>query len=72
MLNEVAGSPLPPGLDGKALMRFSEARWRLTCGGDAKVASCMNQAFKAETARANTSKNAAAAALRDAKASLKT
>ena len=61
---------LPPELDGKALMRMPEARFRLLVGGDVGTGAALYKAFKAETARANASKAKAAEALRAAKAGL--
>jgi len=61
---------LPPELDGKALCRMPEARFKLLAGGDARTGARLYAALKEETARANASKAKAAEALRTAKAAL--
>lgn len=65
------GGRLPVNLDGRALARMPELRFRQFCNGDARLGTRLYKAFKDETQRANDSKASATEAVRTAKAGLK-
>lgn len=66
-----SGGKLPANLDGKALARMPELRFRQFCNGDNRVGSRLYKAFKSETQKANASKASATEAVRSAKYGIK-
>lgn len=66
-----SGGRLPVNLDGRALARMPELRFRQFCNGDSRIGGRLYKAFKAETQKANESKASATEAVRSAKHGLK-